>query len=188
MSNENPDQPHVSPPQEPAPTPLVSAADLSIEEYPTIHIPTSRFDVLVEHARRIADSWNAPRENHVTGLLGEDAVAQGLEVEESINTEVYPDGGDGGVDLRYRGATIDVKTVGRHRCDPALTVDIGQPLTADYYALVSRIGPTDFRLIGYAPRWFVANAPIREHEGRRYHLVDQQYLFPFPTVVTGRSQ
>ncbi|WP_277543719.1 hypothetical protein [Haloarcula laminariae] len=92
-----------------------------------------------------------------------------------MNTEVYA---DGGVDLRYRGATIDVKTVGRHRTDPDLTVDAYDQLRADYYMLASRVGPSDVRLLGYAPRQFVANAPTRTHEGRPYHLIEQAYLFP----------
>jgi len=93
---------------------------------------------------------------------------------------VRVDGGDGGVDLTYRGATIDVKTVGRHRDDPALTVDAYEPLRADYYVLASRVGQTDCRLLGYAPRQFVANAPIRYYDGEPYHFVDQRYLFPIP--------
>jgi len=91
---------------------------------------------------------------------------------------VYADGGDGGVDLRYRGATIDVKTVSRHRTEPDLTVDAYDPLCADYYVLASRVGPSDVRLLDYALRQFVANAPTRTHERRPYHVVEQAYLFP----------
>lgn len=173
----------ISPQEEPAPTPLISAKHLSISEYPTVHIPEGRQYALSEHARRIADSWDETAENYITGLLGEDAVAQFLGIGDTINVEVYADGGDGGVDLQYCGATIDVKTVGRHRPDPALTIDAYKPLTADYYLLVSRIGNSDFRLIGYAPHHFVANAPIQRYGGRPYHIVDQEYLFPFPTVL-----
>ncbi|WP_324665748.1 hypothetical protein [Haloarcula sediminis] len=101
-----------------------------------------------------------------------------LGIADRLNTEVYADGGDGGVDLRYRGATIDVKTVGRHRADPALTVDAYDQLRADYYVLASRVGSSDMRLLGYAPQEFVANAPTQTHERRPYHLVEQAYLFP----------
>lgn len=173
---------NLTPQREPAPTSLVSAESLSLTDYPTVHISESRRDALIEHARRIAESWHGTEQNHVTGLLGEDAVAQGLGIADSLNVEVYPDGGDGGVDLTYCGASIDVKTVGRHRSNPALTVDAYAPLTSDYYVLVSRIGPADFRLIGYAPRDFVANAPVLQYEGRPYHIVGQEYLFPFPSL------
>lgn len=169
-----------SPQKEPAPTPLVSAEQLSIGSYPTVRIPEEQLYALKEHADRIADSWGGTVDNHRTGLLGEAAVARFLGIEDSLNIEVYTDGGDGGVDLEYRGASIDVKTVGRHRTDPSLTVDAYEPLTADYYVLTSRIGAVDFRLIGYVPRWFVANAPVQTHQGEQYHIVDQRYLFPFP--------
>lgn len=171
-----------TPQREPAPTPLVSAEHLSLTDYPTVHIDEGRRDALIEHARRIAESWHGTAQNHITGLLGEDAVAHGLGIADAIDVTVYADGGDAGVDLTYCGATIDVKTVGRHRSNPALTVDAYEPLTADYYVLVSRIGPSDFRLVGYAPRDFVANAPILRHEGHPYHIVGQEYLFPFPPL------
>lgn len=168
-----------TPQQEVAPTPLVSADQLLIKDYPTVHVPEGRRYALREHARQIADTWRGSPEDHYKGLLGEAAVSQYLNTQESVNVEVYTDGGDGGVDIEYRGATIDVKTVGRHRCDPSLTVGIRESLIADYYVLVSRIGPSDFRLVGYAPRFFVANAPVLNNEGERYHIVGQEYLFPF---------
>lgn len=168
-----------TPQQEPAPTPLISSSQLLLEDYPTIHVPEGRRYALREHASQIADTWRGSTEDHYKGLLGEAAVSQYLKATDGVNVEVYADGGDGGVDLTYRGATIDVKTVGRHRSDPQLTVGIRESLNADYYALVSRIGPSDFRLIGYAPRYFVANAPILSNQGDRYHIVDQEYLFPF---------
>lgn len=168
-----------TPQQEPAPTPLVSTSQLLPEDYPTIHVPEGRRYALREHASQIADTWSGSTENHYKGLLGEAAVIQYLNTEDDVNVEVYADGGDGGVDLTYQGATIDVKTVGRRHCDPQLTVGIRESLNADYYALVSRIGPSDLRLIGYAPKHFVANAPILNNQGDRYHVVDQEYLFPF---------
>jgi len=179
MSSEHQaDSPTVSPKTEPAPTPLISAADVPIADRPTVHIPEERVYPLTEHARRIADTWSGTPADHLTGLLGEDGVAKRLGIADRLDVEVY-NGGDGGIDLRYRGATIDVKTVGRRRSDPDLTVDAYSPLNADYYALASRIGETDIRLIGYAPRDFVANAPTFRYEDRPYHLVEQEYLFPF---------
>lgn len=173
----------VSPPQEPAATPLFSAADLDIGDYPVVHIPQRRLFMLQEYARRIADVSPGSVENHRTGKIGEDAVAKPLGARDSINLDVYTDGGDGGVDLQHRGATIDVKTVGQHRSDPAMVVDAYEQLQANYYVLASRISETDVRLIGYAPRQFVANAPVRSHRGGDYHFVDQDYLFPFPQSI-----
>lgn len=173
-----------SPQAEPAPTPLVSAAERSISNHPTIHIPEGRLYAVTEHAHHIADNWQGTHENHASGLLGEDALAHHLGIKDELDVEVYADGGDGGIDLQYQGATIDVKTVGRHRSNPALTVNAYKPLTADYYALVSRISKSDFRLIGYAPRWFVANAPTLTDGNTPYHLVDQEYLFPFINTIS----
>ena len=174
------DEPTIeSPKTEPAPTPLISAADVPIAERPTVPVPDERFYPLAEHAGRIADTWSGTRRNHLTGLLGEDALAKHLGISDRLDVEVYTDGGDDGFDLRFRGATIDVKTVGQHRSDPDLTVDAYRPLHADYYALASRVGETDVRLVGYAPRDFVANARTFTHDGRPYHVVEQDYLFPF---------
>jgi len=179
MSNEHADRTTESPKTEPAPTPLISAADVPIADRPTVHIPEERVYPLSEHARRIAETWSGTSRDHLTGLLGEDGVAKRLGIAEQLDVEVYTDGGDGGTDLRYRGATINVKTVSRHRSDPDLTVDAYKPLRADYYVLASRVGQTDVRLVGYAPREFVANAPTLTHDGQPYHLVEQEYLFPF---------
>ena len=164
---------------EPAPTPLIAAADVPIADRPTILVPEERFYPLAEHASRIADTWSGTHSDHLTGLLGEDAIAKHLGISDRLNIEVYTDGGDGGFDLQFRGATIDVKTVGQHQSDPNLTVDAYKPLHAEYYALASRVGEMNVRLIGYAPREFVANAPTFSNEGQPYHVVEQEYLFPF---------
>jgi hypothetical protein len=182
MSDDDPTD-DISPPQEPAPTPLFSAADRDIDDHPVVHVPEKRLYPLQERARRIANSWGGSVENHRTGKIGEDAVAKPLGIRDSIDLSVYPDGGDGGFDLNYNGATIDVKTVGQHRSNPALCLDKYEPLRADYYVLASRISKTDVRLIGYAPRWFVANAEPREHNGDNYLMIGQDYLFPFPRFL-----
>lgn len=181
MSNNGNNTDKVPPAKEPAATPLVSAEQLTLTDYPLIHIPENKVYALGEVARNLAEQWSGTPEDHLTGKIGEYSVAKPLGIEKSINTDVIPDGGDDGVDLNYRGATIDVKTVGRHRSNPALTVDVYKPLHADYYVLASRISKTDVRLIGYVPRQFVANAPTRHHNGEPYHFVDQRYLFPFPS-------
>lgn len=172
-----------TPQQEPYPTPLVSAAHVDINQLATRTIPHERAMALETVAERIADGWAGDTRDHHVGLLGEDAVAQFFGIPDALNTEVYADGGDGGVDLLVNGATVDVKTVGRRRSNPALTVDVYEQLTADYYALASRIGERTVRLIGYAPREFVANARKFEYGGDTYHVVEQEYLFPFVDQV-----
>ena len=183
MNEQNATPTDVPPAKEPAATPLISAEEFALSDYPIIHVPENRAYALGEVARKIAGQGNGTTENFLKGLLGEYSYAKTLGKEQKINSEVYTDGGDGGTDLNYRGATIDVKTVGQHRNDPALTVDAYKTLNADYYALASRISKIDLRLIGYAPRQFVANAPKKQHNGEPYHIVDQRYLFPFPSAL-----
>lgn len=180
MSNQANNTDEVPPAKEPAATPLISAEKLSVADYPLIHVPENKIYALGEVARKLAEQWNGTPEDHLIGKIGEYSVAKPLGITKNVNTDVIPDGGDDGFDLNYRGATIDVKTVGQHRTNPALTVDAYKPLRADYYVLASRISKTDVRLIGYAPRQFVANAPTKQHNGEPYHFVDQRYLFPFP--------
>lgn len=183
MTRNDLDSNEVPPANESAATPLFSVEELAVSDYPIVQVPEERLYALREHAYRIANNWHGTTRDHLTGLLGEFSYAEPLGLTQEVNVEIIPDGGDGGDDLRYCGATIDVKTVGRHRTDPALTVDAYEPLRADYYALASRISETCVRLIGYAPRCFVANAPIRHHDEGPYHYVDQRYLYPFPSAL-----
>jgi hypothetical protein len=170
----------VSSQAEPAPTPLLSVADLPLEQHPVVSLCDNRRKAVELHAKKIAESARGPPEAHLTGKLGEDAYAGWLGISEELDVTVYPDGGDGGSDLLYNGATIDVKTLTRQNKDKRqLLVNEYSSLSADYYALASRIGPSDFRLIGYAPREFVANAPTVEFSHGTYHVVDPEYLFPF---------
>lgn len=161
--------------------PLYSAADR--QRHPTESIREGRFYALQEKGRRIANNWHGSVENHRTGKIGEYAVAKALGIPDSIDLEIYTDGGDGGVDLNYRGATIDVKTACQQRRDPSLTVNARKPLQADYYVLASRIGDVDVRLIGYAPRPVVENTTVREYNGEPCYYVDQEQLFPFPRLI-----
>lgn len=164
-------------------TPLISAADIPRALRRTIRIPEQRLYPLLDHGRRrVENGANGTRENHELGILGEFAVASHLGIPDAVDTNLY-ERGDGGIDLRWNGHTLDVKTVGRHRSAPALTVDQYQSLEADYYILVSRIGETAFEIIGYAPQRFVRYAKFREHEGRRYHYVPQEDLFPMPQLL-----
>lgn len=183
MARDSEQENDVPPAKEPAPTPLFSAAQLDVEDYPLVHIPEEQLYIIVEHANRLAKHSHGDVESWIKGLLGEIAYTRPIGLTKELDFEVIADGGDGGTDFSYHGATVDVKTVGQHRTDPHLTVDAYEPLTADFYALASRIGKTDVRLIGYAPRQFVANAPVWYDDGEPYHTVTQEYLFPFPPAL-----
>lgn len=173
-----------SPTDDPHLRPLVSAADVPRRELPTVQIPPRQLPIIKEHGRKRArNGAYGSEQKHALGAIGESAGTRYFGMEEAFDTALYDDG-DGGVDFSYDGATIDVKTVGQHRSDPALTVNTYQPLNADYYVLVNRIGPNVCRLIGYAPRQFVANAQQWENRrGETYHYVPQSDLFPFPRRI-----
>lgn len=167
-----------SPQTEPAATPLISVADVPTRRFLVMDTDEGRLYVIEQTADRfVTDGGCDSYDGTVTGLLGENAFAKALPLDVKPDTEIYEDG-DGGFDFRFRGAKIDVKTAGRGYDDPALTVDAYASLDADYYVLAHRIGARSVRLLGYAPRTFVANAPTMEHRGRPYHFVEQEYLFP----------
>ena len=171
----------VSPQAEPAPTPLFSSAAYPLEEHRTVDVTPERRSALDVSCREIAETWDGSPERHSEGKYGEDAFFQYVGSEEQLNVDVIPDGGDGGIDGFVNGASVQIKTVGRqHAHQPELWVDTNSPSKADYYVLVSRLGPSTFRLVGYVPRWFVWNAPTRTHNGGTYRVVDREYLFPIP--------
>lgn len=161
-------------------TPFISSAQVPIQFQRIVEIPEYRAYPLKEYGRLRADGGKLDQENSCIGILGEEAFCQYLDMEYGVDTTVYDDGGDGGVDLTFAGQTVDVKTASRNQRNPALLVGAYQPLRAEYYALVHRIGSTQFRLIGYCPRQFVANSPTRELDGEEVHIVPQEDLFPFP--------
>lgn len=160
-------------------TPLVPASHVPKRFRPVIEIPEHRFCMLEEYGNLRADGGPGKRENHKLGILVEDAIARYLRDEDKVDTELY-DGGDGGVDLTFSGKSIDAKGASRVQCNPRLIVSAYKPLRADYYALANRIGPRQFRLVGYCPRQFVANARTERYNGEPVHIVPQDDLFPFP--------
>lgn len=164
-------------------TPLVSTADLPTRLLPTVEIPEERLYPLKDHGRRrVRNGARGSERNHILGVLGEGATAQYRGFATDVDTNLYADG-DGGVDCRWNGHTVDVKTVGRGRRDPALTVDAYSELNADYYVLARRVGESTFRLEGYCPRQFVANARTAKSDGRQYHVVPREDLFTLPLML-----
>jgi hypothetical protein len=162
-------------------TPLISAAD--VPRYPTVTIPDERFVPVKAHGRqRSKNGARGSEANHEKGSLGEEAVIIHVEDATELDDDLYTDG-DGGIDTYIYGAGVDIKTVGRGREPTALTVNAYKQLRADYYALVDRVGTATFRLIGYAPRQFVANANTVRYGGTSCHYVPQEDLFPFPHWV-----
>jgi hypothetical protein len=160
--------------------PLSSAAQLPYKKYPVIHIPDNKLPVIQERTEEIADNSPGNSEEHLTGKLGEFAVAEHLGIEplkEKLDLNIYTDGGDGGFDLKYDGKKIEVKTAGAQSENPGLPIDHKEPLIADWYILTRRMGKTDIQLIGCAPRVTV-EAFLDKNDTGKYSLLDQEYLFP----------
>lgn len=162
--------------------PLVSAADLPPSLLPRVELPEELYYPLCEHGVRRGENAYGTVENHGLGILGEGAFGHFFGSPNAVDTAIY-DSGDEGIDLELHGVSIDVKTAGREHTRPRLFVSAYQPLRADYYALVNRVGTTSFVLVGYAPRQFVANAPVQEYRGDSCHIVPLEHLFPFPPVL-----
>lgn len=161
-------------------TPLVPASYVPERFRPVIEISEHHCYPLEEYGALRADGGVGNPQNHQLGILGEYALAQFLGIEKRIDTTLYDDGSDGGIDLNFAGQTVDVKTAGRTQRNPALLVGAYKPLRSEYYVLAQRIGPMQFRLVGYCPRQFVANAKVRKYDGEKVHVVPQNDLFPFP--------
>jgi hypothetical protein len=179
MTSTNP-----NPTDDPEPKPLFSVADLPTHAFPVEDTTEGRLYTLKESADQlVADGGCSSYEGTVKGLLGENAFANFLQMDLTPDTEVYSNG-DGGFDFVYNGLKIDVKTVGRHRDEPALTVDAYGPLRADCYVLAHRIGQLHCRLVGYASRKTVEESPVHLHRGDPYYFVDRDRLRPFPYFLS----
>jgi hypothetical protein len=160
--------------------PLTPAAQLAYDDYPVIPIPENRRSMIQHHTREIAENSYGNPQNHLTGKLGEFAVAKYLGIgplKQELDLSIYTDGGDGGFDLIYDGEKIEVKTVGAQTEDPALRIDHTKPLIADRYILTRQMSKTDIQLIGWAPQSTVQAARNQNDMGQ-YFFVDQEHLFP----------
>jgi hypothetical protein len=149
-----------------------------------VQIDESELYAIEESAKRlVTDGGCDSLEGTVKGTLGEKVFSKVLPHNPEVDTNIYNDG-DGGYDFTYNGMKFDVKTVGRQRNDPALTVNCSGPLRADFYVLAHRIGMTSCRLVGYAPKEIVQRSPKRYHRGRAYHFVTKDKLHPFPQYLS----
>lgn len=161
---------------------MLSVADVDPEDLPTRTISSSEYDGTQAAAKRlVADGGCDSYKGTLAGKIGEMCFEKYLPKDCDIDSEVR-ENGDGGWDFEFNRATWDVKTVGRHRNHPDLTVDAMTRLRADFYALVNRLGPTTARIVGYAPREVVKNQKLALNEyDRAYYHVERDKLIPFPS-------
>lgn len=165
--------------------PLFRAVDVPLDCHPTVHIPSHRRHALSQLALQRAKSGRGDHTDHERGIYGEFAVAKWLDYEnpvDALDKTIYQQGGDPGYDLVYRGRTIDVKTVGPRWSSPALLVSAFGDLRAEFYVLAQQLNVSNYRILGYAPRSVVADAPVRSisypYDQNKVHFIQQQDLFP----------
>jgi hypothetical protein len=173
------------PPTTDPPEPPFPVADVPKRLLPVETFSESRLYALEQNADKlVTDGGCDSLDGTVRGLLGDNSFSRVLPIKAEPDTTVR-ENGDGGHDFRFNGNTFNVKTVGRHRDDPELTVSTRGQLKADFYVLAHRIGATSCRLLGYAPRATVKASPRFFHHGEPYRLVEQDRLWPFPQFLSG---
>lgn len=185
MVEDNHDRDDVPPTDEPPLRASPSVADVPPTMLPTIDLGEGPLYAAQGNAERfVTDGGCDSRKGTVIGQLGENVFKQYVPKNLEMDTEVRPSG-DIGWDFKYGGLRWDIKTVGRHRTEPSLTVDACSRLRADRYALVNRIGKTVFRLVGYTNHARVKEQGIRLSEHGAYRLVERDQLIPFPQYLSG---
>jgi hypothetical protein len=118
-------------------------------------------------------------EAHLTGVLGEVAVAKAARSE--MDKQIYVHG-DAGHDLPIAGYSADVKATATHVPEPDLIVPADSEPTAEMYVLAHRIEERKVRLVGWADKDTLTDrAPEREPGSTLNYIVPFDELRPIPT-------
>jgi len=110
-------------------------------------------------------------EAHLTGVIGEAAVAQAARAEMDDAIYVY---GDPGHDLDLWGHETDVKCTSTHIQKPDLIIGAEHDLDAEIYILAHRIDDRKVRLLGWADE-----ATITDRQPKPEPGTDLNYIVPF---------
>lgn len=134
------------------------AEDVSINK---LHIPDKIYD-------KNQNSFGT----HYFGLLGEIAVARVLKVQ--INDTIFKSG-DGGIDLEYKGQSIQVKTVNAYKERFVYFNNIND-FNADWVIGCSLINASAIEIMGFASHGkFIKNMVVKNFgRGDRYSLSENQ--------------
>lgn len=117
---------------------------------------------------------------HLTGTLGEAAVAQATRSQMDDAVYIY---GDPGRDLDLWGHAADVKTTATHLQKPDLIIGAEQSLDAELYVLAHRISERQIRLLGWADADTVTDRqPEREPGTTLNYIVPFRELNALPTA------
>ena len=109
---------------------------------------------------------------HYFGLMGEIAVARILNLK--VNNTIFALG-DGGIDLNYRGQSIQIKTVNFYKERFIYFNDIND-FNADWIIGCSLINPSTIEIMGFASHGkFIKNMVVKNFgRGDRYSLSENQ--------------
>lgn len=172
-----------------SPSPLVPVSEIPNDQLPIVHIEREKRNALEVCGTKRAKGSPGSIENHIQGIKGEYAVAKHYGDPNRVDTEIR-EYGDGGIDLEILGL-VQVKTCGPHVNNPRLLVDAKKQLRADQYVLVKELDRSSYRIIGYAPKATVAEAPISRFQldgyAKRLRTVEQSGLWQPPRPVYSRE-
>jgi hypothetical protein len=161
--------------------PHESVSARSIEDCPVVSLSEQEFEICRHIAAARTISFQGVSEEpfgsqdqyqaHLTGVLGEAALAQITRSEMDDAIYVY---GDPGHDLKLWGHDSDVKCTATHLQKPDLIIGARQDLDAEIYVLAHRISERQIRLLGWA-----GEETITDRQPKRAPGSSLNYIVPF---------
>lgn len=165
--------------------------DIEIEQLPVVQFDGREQDI-INHVAALRDLTYDPiaggrvhgdqtrRDAHRTGTMGEAAVAKFLGNLDLYDLTAMVPLGDGGIDFRVHGTTLDVKATQTDMEIPDLLVPEKPTPRADLYFLTHVLDERRVRLIGMASKDTVVDHPVRRAPGdRRNYWIPPQNLTLF---------
>jgi hypothetical protein len=175
----------------------IAPTDVPLEKLPTVKLTPEEIKRVDEIARARCESYQSidggmvfgdrsSLTSHQVGFLGETAVGKFYRL--PVDSNIYPENGDDGVDLRLYDTNVDVKTTATNALQlPQLLVRADKELPADMYVRThvlscDRSGAR-VRILGAASRQLVANREPKKHPGStRNYVVDPSELTLLPAL------
>ena len=169
--------------------PPENVSNRSIEDCPVVTLTEQEFQIAwhIAAARTISYEGVSDEpfgeqdrfEAHLTGVLGEAAVAKAARSEMDQRIYVH---GDAGHDLPIAGYSADVKSTATHIREPDLIVPADRDPSAELFVLAHRIEEQKVRLVGWAERDTVTDRETERAPGSRLnYIVPFDELRPIPT-------
>jgi hypothetical protein len=175
----------------------IAPTDVPLKKLPTVKLTPEEIKRVDEIARARSESYQSidggvvfgdrnSLTSHQVGFLGETAVGKFYRL--PIDSNIYPENGDNGVDLQLYGTGIDVKTTATTALElPQLLVRADKGLSADMYVRThvlscDRSG-AKVRILGAASKQVVKDRKPRKHPGStRNYVVEPSELTLLPAL------